>query len=103
MQPDAIIEVCFKTEAIGGRQTSVGGPNTAVDYYSCPLVIDGEALDCRLLLAGRCLVLGEINQVPVKFLNPQLAIPHLAAGKPISLWEGKEVAVGKIVRVLRES
>lgn len=95
MQPDAIIEVRFKMPNENGRQTAVSG-----DYYGCPLVIEGEAFDCRLLLAGRSLELGETNEVPVKFLNPQLVLPKLAVGKPIVLWEGKDVATGKVMRVL---
>lgn len=95
MQPDAIIEVRFKMPSEDGRQSAVSG-----DYYGCPLVVEGEAFDCRLLLAGRRLELGETSEVPVKFLNPQLALTKLAAGKSFVLWEGKDVAAGKLVRVL---
>lgn len=94
MQPDAIIEVRFKTTPENGRQSSVVG-----DVYGCPLFVDGEAFDCRMQLDGKTLVLGKTYELGVKFLNPQLALPHLSPGKAVSLWEGKEIAVGKVMRL----
>lgn len=92
MESDAIIEVRFKTPEEQGRQTAVHG-----DYYGCPFIVDGEAFDCRLLLSGRRLELGKTYQVPVQFMNWQLVRPRLSAGKPFILWEGKDVATGKVV------
>jgi hypothetical protein len=96
VEPDAIIEVRFTTTEEGGRRSPVEGD------YRCPFVIDGEAFDGRLLLSGQRLELGLRYEVPVRFLNPELVIPMLAAGKPFVLWEGKAVATGRIIRVLRE-
>jgi hypothetical protein len=92
MKPDAIIRVRFKKTAENGRSSAVEGA-----FYACPLFIDGQAFDCRLLLSGRCLELGEYYEVPVKFLHRDFAIPQLAAGKNVVLWEGKDVANGSIV------
>jgi hypothetical protein len=92
MESDAIIEVRFKTPEEHGRRTAVQG-----DYYGCPFVVDGEAFDCRLLLSGRRLELGKIYQVPVKFMNWQLVRPRLSKGKSFVLWEGKDIATGKVV------
>jgi hypothetical protein len=102
MQPDAIVEVRFKTTVEGGRESAVGIDNSVADWYGCPLVVDGEAFDCRLLLAGRRLELGGTYEVPVKFLNPQLVLPRLTAGTQFVLWEGKDIATGKVVRVLSD-
>jgi hypothetical protein len=95
MQPDAIIEVRFMKPSENGRQTAIAG-----EYYGCPLVIEGEAFDCRLLLAGSRIELGETVMVPMKLLNPQFALPKLRNGQIFQLWEGKNVAVGKVVRVI---
>jgi hypothetical protein len=65
--------------------------------YGCPLFVNGEGFDCRLYLGGQTLQLGETYEVPIKFMNPDLILPKLAPGKPITLWEGKEIATGKIV------
>jgi hypothetical protein len=94
MQVDAIIKVRFKTTAENGRQRAVTG-----EIYGCPLFIDGEAFDCRLYLEGRTFNLGETYEVGIRFLNPQWALPLLAVGKRISLWEGKEVASGEVLRI----
>lgn len=94
MKPDAVIEVRFKTPSEKGRQGAVVG-----EVYGCPLFVDGEAFDCRIYLEGKTLDLGKTYEVGVKFLNPQLALPHLSPGKSIYLWEGKEIATGKVVRL----
>ncbi len=92
MESDAIIDVCFKTPEEHGRQTAVTG-----DYYSCPFIVDGEAFDCHLLLSGHPLELGKTYQVPVKFMNWSLVRARLSEGKSFILWEGKDVATGKVV------
>ncbi len=94
MKPDVIIEVRFKTTAEGGRKTSVVG-----QVYGCPLFVDGSGFDCRLILEGRELQLGGIYEIPVKFMNPDLVLPKLKRGKLITLWEGKEIATGKILKL----
>ena len=67
MEPDVIIKVRFATPQEGGHQTAVRP--SIVDHYGCPFVVGGEAFDCRLLLQGRRLELGETYEVPVKFRN----------------------------------
>jgi len=94
MRFDAIIEVRFKTTAENGRQGAITG-----EIYGCPLLVDNEAFDCRLYIKGQTLSLGETYKVGIKFLNPQLAMPHLLPEKTIGLWEGKEIATGKVVRL----
>ena len=93
MTSDITIAVRFKTTAEGGRSGPVIGK-----HFSCPMFISGEAFDCRLLIEGRTLELGETYEVPVKFLNADLALPKLKVGKEIALWEGKEVAAGRVLR-----
>ena len=93
-EPEAIIEVRFKTTAEGGRRGAIFGKD-----YRCPLFVDGEAFDCRIPLDGKVLLLGETYELPVRFLFPNLALPMLSLGKLVALWEGKEIAVGKVVRL----
>lgn len=96
MKPDAIVEVRFKTTAEGGRQNAI--VITEIPY-NCPLFVGAEAFDCRLLLKSQTLELGATYELPVKFLRPELALPKLSVGKPVTLWEGKDIAVGKVVRL----
>ena len=95
MEPDAIVKVRFKTPQEDGRRSSVTG-----NYYGCPFFVDGEYFDCRLLLAGRQLDLGMTYEVPVAFLRPDLVVEKLTEGKAFVLWEGKDIAAGKVIRVL---
>lgn len=100
MKPDIYIKVRFKTSEEGGRKTSVKrktplGP----DFYGCPLMVDGKAYDCRLLIGDKEIELGKYYEIPVKFLDKDLALPNLTVGKSIVLLEGKEVADGQVTKI----
>lgn len=100
MKPDIYIKVRFKTNKEGGRKTSVKrktllGPN----FYACPLVVDGKAYDCRLLIGDNEIELGRYYEIPVKFLDKDSALSNIAVGKSIILLEGKEVADGEVIKI----
>jgi hypothetical protein len=92
--PDAFLEVRFKTPEEGGRSTSIRG-----DFYACPLFVDGEGFECRLLIKDVTLELGQCYELPVKFMNKGLVLPKLFVGKTVTLWEGKDVGTGKVMRI----
>ncbi len=94
MTPDAYLEVRFNTLEEGGRNTSITGA-----HYACPLFVDGEGFECRLLINGKTLELGQSYEVPVKFMNRDLVLPKLNIGKTVTLWEGKEIGTGKVLRL----
>jgi len=100
MKPDVIIKVRFKTTAEGGRQGAIVIPNCMEHQYGCPFFVEGEAFDCRLLIAGETLKLGETYELPVKFLRPDLVLPKLSVGTSVTLWEGKDIATGQVVRLM---
>ncbi len=100
MEPDIYIKVRFKTSAEGGRKTPLKrktplGP----DFYACPMMINGKAYDCRLLIENKEMELGKYYEIPVKFLNKDLALPNLSIGANITLWEGKDIADGQVTRI----
>ncbi|WP_323123603.1 hypothetical protein [Burkholderia alba] len=95
MSPDIVIDVTFFTHAEGGRHSAIEG-----EFYACPLFIDGEGFDCRLLLGGRQLRLGLNYEVPVKFMNRDLVISKISIGTKIFLWEGRKIAEGTIKSIL---
>ncbi len=98
MKPDAIINVRFLLPTEGGRNSAVEG-----QFYACPLFVDNEGFDCRLMLEGRRLELGTSYEVPVKFLYRELALPKLSVGKEVLLWEGRNVARAQIISIVAES
>lgn len=95
MEPDIILRVRFRTTEEGGRQNAVGG-----EVYACPLFVGEKAFDCRLFKKGMTLELGQWYELPVKFMNKNLALAGLNVGKKISLWEGKTIADGEVVQIL---
>jgi hypothetical protein len=94
MEADIYVKVRFRAAEEGGRRLAVSG-----DFYACPFLIEGKGFDCRLLLAGRRLELGETYEVPIKFLNLQEVLPHLVEGQSFVLWEGKDVANGTVISI----
>ncbi len=100
MNPDIYIKVRFKTSEEGGRKTSLKRKTgLGLDFYGCPLMVDGKAYDCRLLIGDKEIELGKYYELPVKFLDRDLALPNLAVGKNITLLEGKEVAEGQVIKI----
>jgi hypothetical protein len=100
MKPDIYIKVRFKTSEEGGRKTPLKR-KTALgpDFYGCPLMVDGKAFDCRLLIGDKEIELGKYYEIPVKFLDKDLALPNLTVGKKVTLWEGKEVADAEVIEI----
>jgi len=98
MKPDIIISVRFSLAPEGGRGTPVQG-----QVYSCPLLIDGGGFDCRLLLDGRRLDLGACYEVPVKFLYRDKALPKMKPGAAVHLWEGRDIAQGRVIKVFENN
>lgn len=96
MKPDIDIKVRFKTTLEDGRKTPIIG-----DFYACPMILNGKAFDCRLLIKNIPIELGQNYEIPVKFLNKELAITSLYVGMEITLWEGKEVATGQVVQICK--
>ena len=91
--PDAKITVRFLETQEGGRKSDVVASN-----YGCPLMVDGEAFDCRFLPFQEDVYhLGRTYEIPIKFLSPDLALSHLSVGVRITLWEGKTIAAGTIL------
>lgn len=97
LEPDVIVRVKLRSVELGGRKT----PIPPIEY-GCPFFFEGEGFDCRLLLdqANVCLEPGGPEaEVPVKFLWPELIKPRLKPGDKFTLWEGKDIADGQVVRV----
>jgi hypothetical protein len=97
MRPDIILRVRLRTSQEGGRHSAVSGK-----HYGCPLFVGSEAFDCRFLLDGRVLLLGEEYDLPVKFLNRSLVWPKLFVGQTVRLWEGKVIGDGTVVELFAE-
>ena len=84
MQPQLLAEVTLY--ARGGRKGPVRGP-----VYGCSCLLAKDAVhvrDCRILLDGKRLLLGQPCKVGFVFLSPDSAAIFKAAGR-FYLWEGK--------------
>jgi hypothetical protein len=50
--------------------------------------------------AGVLVQPGDAVEVGVQFLFPELALPHFAVGTEFTLWEGRDIGRGRVLRVL---
>jgi hypothetical protein len=95
-EADAIVQVRFLTQDEGGKTKA---PIPAFGYRAT-FEIDGECHDAGFLAKDLVIELGNSYEIPVFFLCPSLVLPKLFEGKPFTLWEGRAVASGKVLRVL---
>lgn len=79
--PDLIAEV--KLCEVGARKSPISG-----DFFSCPLLVDNLAFDCRIILEGQTLELGKCYRVAIKLVQPDVALPHLPEGAGFKLLQG---------------
>ena len=93
---DIIAHVTLYETWRGGRR----GP-TPRDELGCKMDIDGELLDVRLYFQqSGPLHPGQSADVPIRFLYPEHARPHLLVGKKFLLRELNSIGEGKIRKVL---
>jgi hypothetical protein len=94
MKYDATIRVRFRTTIDGGRKSNI--QKGKVNYYSCPMLIGKLFFDCRIYFSGESIILGELYELGVKFLNANEAHNALRSTKRVSLWEGHIIADGEV-------
>lgn len=101
LTPDIRVRVRLRTAEEGGRRKGEIPPV----QFRCPFVFEGEMFDCRLLLdqVGTTLQPGaSYEQIPVKFLFPDLVKPRLHPGASFKLWDGRDIADGEVTEVVAE-
>ncbi len=98
MQPDIIARVTMFAFDKGGKSSAIPPIR-----YGCPLFIDGQGFDCRLLVdqVGHELQPGTTEEVPIKFLFFDLVRSRLVPGARFTLWEIRNFAEGEVLRVCR--
>lgn len=96
LNPEALMKIRLYTSEEGGRN----GPIFS-KYYSCPLLLDvnDNLYDCRIILNGITMNLGEEYVVPVKFLDFENAKRKIIIGKEILIWEGRWIGRGEIIKL----
>jgi len=98
---DAIVRVRFLLPSEGGRRSNLTLLKSGV-RYGCPLGVDGRYFDCRVLHEeDRVLALGEVHDLEVVFMNRDRALAAMSEGSPITLWEGRTVAAGEVMKIRR--
>lgn len=87
-----------------------GGRSQALppDIFGCPMFFEGvpelssHGYDCRILVSEiqKPIAPGdEVEEVKIVFLSPAPIFAHVRLGTRFSLWEGKTIAHGEVVRI----
>jgi len=62
--------------------------------------IDGDNFDVRFDLGETGAISpGQTLTATLRFLSPDRAVPRLTVGKEFSLWEGRVIAVGRVLGI----
>ena len=100
MQADILAEIYFKKTSEGGRATNIKG-NAPDSSYGCSLFIANEGFECRLIIGNRLFELGKHYVMQIKFMHSNDAISKLFINTCFRLWEGKIIATGRVIKILR--
>ena len=71
----------------------------SLEYFSCPMMIDGEAYDGRIILRGKAINAGSTFEADIKFLDAIRAMPNLVIGKELFLWHGRVIGRAEVSRI----
>ena len=100
MQADILAEVYFKKRTEGGRATNIKGTSSD-SSYGCSVFIANEGFECRLMIGNQLFELGKHYVIQIKFMCSNNAISKLAINTSFCLWEGKIIATGRVIKILR--
>lgn len=87
----------------GGRRTPISVPT-----YGCPVFFEGvpelsaHAYDCRMSISdlGRPISPGDtVEEIALAFLSADQVLPHMMPGVTFTLWEGKTIGSGTVLRI----
>jgi hypothetical protein len=96
-------KVKLLSSAEGGRSMPL-----PLEVFGCPMFIEGipelstHAYDCRLLLSpalGRMAPGDIIEEVGIVFLSPEEVLSYVNVGTRFTLWEGRTIAHGEVLRL----
>lgn len=99
----AIAKIIFLSTEKGGRTQALPSMHFRCSvFFESVRALSAHGYDCRLLLVeyGTPIFPGETaNELGMIFLYPEDVFPHLEKGVKFTLWEGKTIAHGEILRI----
>ena len=60
-----------------------------------------EGFECRLIIGNQLFELGKHYVMQIKFMRSNSAISKLSINTSFRLWEGKVIATGRVIKILR--
>lgn len=99
---DICAQISFLSESEGGRAEPISGERR----FGCPMKFPGAEgfFDGFLLLEkSQRIEPGSVHFVNIALLSPELLVGRIAEGDEVTLWQGRDIGHGRVVRVLNHS
>ena len=100
MQADILAEVYFKKTSEGGRAINIKGTSSD-SSYGCSLFIANEGFECRLMIGNQLFELNKHYVMQIKLMRSTVALSKLTINSSFLLWEGKIIATGRVIKIVR--
>lgn len=91
IEPEALAAIRLLPTNEGGREQPFLPP-----HFTCPLQFGSEMFTVRLYYS-KPVAPGESFVAHLKFLAPELVKPWLRPAVDFTLWEGRTIAMGKVM------
>jgi hypothetical protein len=89
---DIVADIRLFHTGDGGRRGA-----TPTQTWSCPLVVNGQYYDSRLILDDvGALMPGQQARISITFLDPAATV-HFRPGTVFAIWEGRVIGEGRVV------
>lgn len=97
LTPEIYVNITFYPTDKGGRKLPTGS-----HFLGTIFVINESKHECRLLLeeVGPISPGESKNEVPIKFLCPDLVLSKLRVGTKFYLWDMRNIAEGEVVKII---
>jgi hypothetical protein len=97
--PQISVEITLASEELGGRKTPI-----LQGEYRGVFTVGEKSFSVRFCIPSeRALSPSAVQNFDVQFLVPEAATPHFPVGAAFKVWEGKDIGIGRVLRVFNNA
>ena len=99
LSPQISVEITLTAEELGGRKTPI-----LQGEYRGVFTVGEESFSVRFCVPSEhVLSPSAVQNFDVQFLVPEAASPHFPVGAVFEVWEGKDIGIGRVLRVFNNA
>ncbi|NOT65355.1 MAG: hypothetical protein HOP06_04870 [Methylotenera sp.] len=97
--PQISVEITLTPEELGGRKTPI-----LQGEYRGVFTVGEESFSVRFCIPSEHVFSpSEAQNFDVQFLVPEAATPHFPVGTVFKVWEGKDIGLGRVLKVFNNA